>query len=118
MSVMVVVVDDDPGFRRMAATLLAARGIQVVAEAADGASGIEAVRRHSPDGVLLDLNLPDQDGLAVARTLRQDARAPRVVLTSTCSSPWPDAELAAVGVRSFVPKDRLFDADLRTLFSS
>ncbi len=119
MAVNILLVDDDPGFRRVSALLLRARGLQVTAECADGASAVAAARLHEPDGVLLDLYLPDQDGLAVAAALRDGPRPPRVVvLTSTDRSPWSDEELAASGVRAFITKDLLFDSDLAGLFSS
>lgn len=117
MSVNVVVVDDDPGFRRIARALLATRGVRVVAESADGASAIAAVRQHRPDGVLLDLHLPGEDGLSVARALVRDAQPLRIVMTSTDPSPWSDAELASAGISCFVVKDHLYDADLNSLFS-
>ncbi|MFB4284783.1 MULTISPECIES: response regulator [unclassified Nonomuraea] len=117
MSVNVVVVDDDPGFRRIARTLLAVRGLQVVAESPDGASAVAAVREHRPDGVLLDLHLPDEDGLAVARALTREVHPLRIVLTSTDPWAWSDEELAEAGILRFVAKDRLFDTDLRALFS-
>ncbi|MFF7189840.1 ANTAR domain-containing response regulator [Streptomyces sp. NPDC008222] len=118
MSVKIVIVDDDPGFRRMAAILLTARGLNVVAESEDGASGLAAVRRLAPDGVLLDLNLPDQDGVSVARTLLLGSHQPTVVLTSTDQPTWSSEELSDAGVLDFIAKDRLFDTDLLTLFSS
>ncbi|MFF4727359.1 MULTISPECIES: response regulator [Streptomyces] len=116
MGINVVIVDDDAGFRRLAATLLTARGCTVVAAAPDGAAGIEAVRRLAPSGVLLDVNLPDLDGLSVARELQAvGSGAPSVVLTSTELIPWTETELAQAGVRAFVAKDALLDADLARL---
>ncbi|UBU18268.1 LytR/AlgR family response regulator transcription factor [Nonomuraea gerenzanensis] len=117
MSVNVVVVDDDPGFRRIARTLLTVRGLHVVAESPDGAAAIAAVREHRPDGVLLDLHLPGEDGLAVARALAREGHPPRVVLTSTDPWAWSQEELADAGILRFVAKDRLFDTDLKALFS-
>ncbi|NUR41963.1 MAG: response regulator transcription factor [Streptomyces sp.] len=120
MSINIVVVDDDPGFRRIATTLLTARGLHVVAESQDGASALAAVRTHRPDGLLLDLHLPDTDGLSVARRLAQEtpqSDRPRIVLTSTDQSFWSPEELQRAGIESFVAKDRLFDADLRGLFT-
>ncbi|MFF0464559.1 response regulator transcription factor [Streptomyces mexicanus] len=116
MSVNIVVVDDDPGFRRIAKTLLTARGLRVVAESEDGASALAAVREHQPDGLLLDLHLPDQDGVAVARMVREEERPPRIVLTSTEQSFWSLDELRQAGIASFIAKDRLFDADLKAIF--
>ncbi|GAB1340554.1 hypothetical protein ACE1SV_71440 [Streptomyces sp. E-15] len=117
MSVNIVVVDDDPGFRRIAKTLLTARGLRVVAESEDGASALAAVREHRPDGLLLDLHLPDHDGVTVARMLRAEDQPPRIVLTSTEQSFWSVDELRQAGIESFIAKDRLFDADLKTIFS-
>ena len=117
MSINIVVVDDDPGFRRIAATLLTARGLRVVAESQDGASALAAVRAHHPDGLLLDLHLPDADGLTVARQLSEEEDPPRIVLTSTDKSFWSPEELERAGIESFVAKDKLFDADLKSLFA-
>ncbi|WP_093788667.1 response regulator [Actinacidiphila guanduensis] len=116
MSVSIVVVDDDSGFRRIARTLLTARGMRVVAESEDGTSALAAVREHRPDGLLLDLHLPDHDGVAVARMLRNQDPPPRIVLTSTEQSFWSTDELRQAGIEAFVAKDRLFDADLQALF--
>jgi CheY-like chemotaxis protein len=118
MSVNIVVVDDDPGFRRIAKTLLTARGLRVVAESGDGASALVAVREYRPDGLLLDLHLPDNDGVAVARMLRGEEQPPRIVLTSTEQSFWSADELKQAGIASFIAKDRLFDADLMGIFGT
>ncbi|MET9595448.1 response regulator [Streptomyces sp. NPDC006516] len=118
MCINIVIVDDDPGFRRIATTLLMARGLRVVAASGDGASALAAVRAHRPHGVLLDLHLPDLDGLSVARQLAEEDDRPRVVLTSTDDLLWSSEELVSAGIESFVAKDRLFDADLRGLFAS
>jgi two-component system nitrate/nitrite response regulator NarL len=117
MSINIVVVDDDPGFRRIATTLLTTRGLRVVAESGDGASALAAVRAHRPHGLLLDLHLPDLDGFSVARRLAEEADRPRVVLTSTDKLCWSAEELERAGIESFIAKDALFDADLRGLFT-
>jgi DNA-binding NarL/FixJ family response regulator len=114
----VLVVDDDPAFRRVVVQLLTLRGFDVVAEVADVESALEAVRRHRPDSVLLDVNLPDHTGLCVSRTLTAQAGAPTVVLTSTDSTSFTDEALADCGARAFVPKERLVRVDLKSLFSA
>jgi CheY-like chemotaxis protein len=111
----VVVVDDDPAFRRVVVRLLALRGLRVVADVPDGASALAAVVLHRPDGVLLDVNLPDRDGFGVSRDLTRSADAPVVVLTS--SDPL-GAAVDGTGARAFVLKDRLPRTDLRELFSA
>lgn len=118
MLVNIVVVDDDPGFRRIAKTLLTARGLRVVAESQDAASALAAVREHRPDGLLLDLHLPDHDGVTVARMLRAEEQPPRIVLTSTEQSFWSADELKQAGIECFIAKDRLFDADLKGIFGT
>ncbi|WP_084725590.1 response regulator [Streptacidiphilus melanogenes] len=80
----VVVVDDEPmvcGFLR---TILgSAEDIEVVAEAHDGAAGVEAVRRTDPDVVLMDLRMPGMDGLTAIGHINRLADPPRVVVLTT-----------------------------------
>ena len=79
----VLIVDDHAGFRAVARALLEADGFEVVGEAADGESALEAARRLRPDVVLLDIQLPGLDGFAVAERLAAAGRAPAVVLISS-----------------------------------
>jgi len=62
----ILIVDDDPSFRSSARILLAVRGYQVVGEADCGEEGLALASAIRPDAVLLDVNLPDGDGLAMA----------------------------------------------------
>ena len=98
--------------------LLTMRGLDVVADVADGESALAAVLRHRPDGVLLDVNLPDHTGICVSRTLTARAGAPAIVLTSTDATDFTAGALADCGARAFVPKDRLPRVDLRRLLSA
>jgi two-component system KDP operon response regulator KdpE len=77
----ILVVDDEPAIRRFIRNTLAVHGYRVL-EADNAASGLTAVRHHKPDLVILDLGLPDRDGLDVIRTLRADSALPIVVLSS------------------------------------
>ncbi len=77
----VLVVDDEPAIRRLLRTTLAAQGWRVV-EAASGAEALDAVAAAAPDVVLLDLGLPDLDGMEVLRRLRAGSAVPVVVLTA------------------------------------
>jgi len=65
----VLIVDDQATFRRFARAILEAAGFEIVGEAADGASALEAVARLRPAAVLLDVHLPDLDGFGVAEQL-------------------------------------------------
>ena len=85
MTRTVLIVDDHPSFRSSARRLLEADGYDVVGEAQDGTSAVEAAHRLRPDVVLLDVQLPDMDGFAVAERIQEQEgeKAPRIVLTSS-----------------------------------
>ena len=79
----VLIVDDHGAFRASAAALLEAEGFAVVGEAADGPSAIAQTERLRPQIVLLDVQLPGDDGFAVAEYLKAVSVPPRVVLISS-----------------------------------
>lgn len=117
MSAQILVVDDSASFRRAARELLAARGFELVAAVGDGPAAFAAVARGLPDGVLLDVNLPGQDGIEIAGSLTRRYPGLRVVLTSS-DAEGVDPELLAVsGAVAFVPKTELVHADLHGLFA-
>ena len=78
---LILVIDDEPAIRRLLRTSLSAQRYRV-AEAETAAEGIRRVRGDRPDAVILDLGLPDQDGLAVIRALRGLSKVPIIVLSS------------------------------------
>jgi DNA-binding NarL/FixJ family response regulator len=79
----VLIVDDHAEFREAARTMLEAAGFDVVGEARDGAEALASEPRLRPAVVLLDIQLPDIDGFAVAESLAALADPPVVVLTSS-----------------------------------
>ncbi|HEU4947618.1 MAG TPA: response regulator transcription factor, partial [Kribbella sp.] len=80
----VVVADDQALVRAGFRMILTTDGIDVVAEAADGADAVEAVRRTQPDVVLMDIRMPDMDGLeATRRILAGGNDEPRVIILTT-----------------------------------
>ncbi len=81
----VLVVDDEPGLRRALSINLSARGWDVTV-AADGAGALEAAAATHPDVVLLDLGLPDLDGLDVIAGIRGWSPVPIIVLTARTAS--------------------------------
>jgi DNA-binding NarL/FixJ family response regulator len=115
MALTVLIVDDHPSFRLTARALLEAEGFEVVGEAADGASAIEAVHRLGPDLVLLDVQLPDIDGFEVARRLTSNGSAPGIVLTSSRDGADFGPLVERSGARGFVPKAELSGAALHDL---
>jgi DNA-binding NarL/FixJ family response regulator len=103
----VLIVDDHPSFRASAKRMLEADGYDVIAEAADGAHAIDAVRALRPDLVLLDIRLPDVDGFQIAQRLAADGPAPAVVLTSSHDRSDFAREIADSPVQGFIPKSEL-----------
>ncbi|MGH7546206.1 MAG: response regulator, partial [Gemmatimonadota bacterium] len=77
----ILIVDDEPNVRRMLASLLTSEGFRC-REAGTGGEGIAAVEASEPDGVLLDLMLPDLSGLEVLRRMRERRPEVQVVMMS------------------------------------
>jgi DNA-binding NarL/FixJ family response regulator len=111
----VLIVDDHPGFRSAARALLEADGFDVVGEAADGESGLAAAERLRPGLVLLDIQLPDLDGFAVAERLANSQSPPAVVLVSSRDSSAYRRRLAGSPARGFVAKSDLSGAAIAAL---
>ncbi len=76
----ILIVEDDEETRGALVRDLAARGYRID-EAADGASALRRWEMHRPDIVLLDLGLPDLDGIAIVRRIRKEATTPIVILS-------------------------------------
>ena len=106
----ILIVDDAAGFRVQARALLTADGFEVVGEAADGLSGLEAARTLRPDLVKLDV-----EGFEVAHELAIDGPPPFVVLTSSREAGAYGPRLAESRVLGFIPKDQLSGAAIRAL---
>jgi two-component system KDP operon response regulator KdpE len=98
----VLVVDDDRSLLRVLRVSLPARGHEVLA-AASGEEGLSKAAVDSPDIVVLDLGLPDLDGLEVCRRIRQWSQVPVIVLSATGSE---DRKVAALdgGADDYVTK--------------
>ncbi len=77
----ILVIDDEPQMRKLVRLTLSSHDYRVV-EAATGAEGLLQASAHTPDLVLLDLGLPDMDGLEVARRLREWSAVPILVLSA------------------------------------
>jgi DNA-binding NarL/FixJ family response regulator len=110
-----LIVDDHEGFRASARAMLEAEGFDVVGEAADGAEAIEAVALLRPEIVLLDIQLPGLDGLAVAEQLAAGPNAPAVVLTSSRDATAYGPRLGQTSARGFIPKSGLSGEALAAL---
>jgi len=76
----VLIIDDEPQMRRLLETILKADGYRV-SEAATGEEGLTDAAQRQPDVVVLDLGLPDMDGVEVLRRLRQWSHMPVLILS-------------------------------------
>jgi two-component system KDP operon response regulator KdpE len=99
---LVLVVDDEPQMRRFLRLALSTRGYGIV-EAATGNEGIQQVTAYTPDVVLLDLGLPDMDGIDIVRALREWSTMP-VLIISACGQEAAKVDALDAGADDYVPK--------------
>ncbi|MGW6534899.1 response regulator [Streptomyces sp. NPDC055051] len=105
MTIRVVVADDQELVRSGFALILDVQDdIEVVAEVADGAAAVEAVRRHRPDVALLDIRMPRMDGIEACRTIGAESTCRTVILTTFDSDAYVYEALHA-GASGFLLKD-------------
>lgn len=115
MTRTILVVDDHAGFRRSVRALLNAEGFEVVGEAPDGRSALAEAQRLRPGLVLLDIQLPDMDGFAVATALEATPDPPAVILISSRDRASYGPQLDASNVAGFITKNQLDGESIRAL---
>jgi DNA-binding NarL/FixJ family response regulator len=111
----VLIVDDHDDFRESASELLDAEGFAVVGGVPDGRTAIVEATRLHPDVVLLDVQLPDLDGFAVADRLAALRDPPLVVLISSRDARAYGSRVAAARVAGFLAKHELSGASLAAI---
>ena len=77
----ILVVDDDPALRELLADYLSASGL-VVDTAVDGGQMRRSIAERPPDAIVLDLMLPGEDGLSLARELRKTSEVPILMVSA------------------------------------
>lgn len=116
--IKVLVVDDHPVVRRgITVALSRVAGFEVVGEAGDGDEAIQAARDHSPDVVLLDIDLPGRNGLSVAEVLRNELPDIKVVILSMFTTEGYVMQALKSGVQGCLPKDSSMDEVARAVQS-
>ncbi|MXG88506.1 response regulator [Nocardioides flavescens] len=84
--VRAVVIDDTTDIRDLLRIVLSRRGMDVVGEAGDGRAGLEVVAEHRPDVVLLDLSMPEMDGMEALPQLRELVPDAQIIVFSAFAS--------------------------------
>lgn len=118
MSVSVLIVDDDVSFIRAATELLRDRGYSVVGHANSGEEAVARAAELEPDAILLDVHLPDRDGVDLAVELSRREQSPIVLLTSTDGRAVDDDLVRSCAAAGFVAKTNLPTADLDAYFKA
>ena len=99
----VLVIDDEQGIRSFLDMLLSRKGYGVVL-ADGGRKGLELFRRERPDVVVLDLNMPEMDGIAVLQQVRSLNPDQPVIILTGAGTPEKEQRVHALGVSEFVEK--------------
>jgi DNA-binding NarL/FixJ family response regulator len=106
MTIRVAVIDDQPLIRAGISALLALHSdISVVGEAADGSQAVALVARLDPDVVLLDIVMPQLDGISAARRLREAGSRTRMLMLTTLHEDAQARAALAAGARGYLLKD-------------
>jgi DNA-binding NarL/FixJ family response regulator len=101
----VVLVDDHPVYRQGLAKLLLECGVDVVAQAGNGADALSIVEEAAPDVVVMDLNMPGMSGVEVTRKLVERNPASRVLIVSVSAQEEDVTEAILAGASGYVLKD-------------
>ncbi len=114
MSIKIVVADDHEVVRAGLKSLLNGTDIKIVAEAASGEAAVRLTLKHNPDLVLLDIRMPDGDGLTALGRIKLERPLMPVLVWSAFDNPTYIARAVAFGANGFIlksaPKDRLLQA--------
>lgn len=116
----ILVIDDDQGIRQLLDSLLRHKGYNVLL-AENGQKGLELFRQERPDVIVLDLKMPEMDGLTVLRHVRSLNLTQPVIIYSGAWIPKTEQQIRALGITETVTKEaplhRLEEALKRALMS-
>jgi DNA-binding response OmpR family regulator len=100
----ILVIDDEESIRSLLDTILRRKGYNVIL-AEDGRKGIELFRQEQPDVIVLDLKMPEMDGLAVLQEIRRANSSQPVIVLTGAGTPENEQQVRALGVSEFVEKE-------------
>jgi CheY-like chemotaxis protein len=99
----ILVIDDEQSIRDLLDRLLRRKGYDVVL-AASGQKGLECFRRERPDVIVLDLKMPEMDGLTVLRQVRSLNRSQPVIVLTGSRTAEMEQQVRALGVTEYIAK--------------
>ena len=117
MKLRSLIVDDSQAFLASARRLLESQGVEIVGTATSSAEALDLATALSPELALVDVELGDEDGFALAGALRSRAPTTRVVLISTYSGEEIHDLVSTSAAVGFLPKSRLSGDALRALLN-
>jgi signal transduction histidine kinase len=103
--IRVLVVDDNDGFRESLVFLLSGEDLEVIGQARSGPEAIEMVRRLTPDVVLMDVRMPEMDGIEATRLLKEAQPGVGVIALSSMDEQRAVRDMLVAGAAGFVLKD-------------
>jgi DNA-binding NarL/FixJ family response regulator len=105
MSIKLLIADDHEVVRSGLRTLLAGTDIKIVAEASTGEQAVRLALKHDPDVVLLDIRMPEGDGLNALGRIKLDRPSMPILIFSTYDNPTYVARAVALGAAGFLLKE-------------
>jgi two-component system NarL family response regulator len=111
VSCRIVICDDQPGFRQLLTVVLGLEdGLEVVGEASDGVAVVDVVTRLSPDVLLLDVAMPERDGIEALPEIKSASPGTDVVMLTAFGSESVRKRAFAAGASGFIEKGADVDA--------
>ncbi len=118
MSIKILVCDDHQVIRTGLASLFAGTEVEIVGEAENGKETLKQAQKIKPDVILLDIRMPDGDGLATLEKLRSKVPESKVVMLSTYDNPTYIARAVALGASDYVLKGSSRDDIVATIVAA
>lgn len=118
MSVRLLIADDHEVIRTGLVALLAGSEIEVVGQASSGKEAVKLAEQLKPDVILLDIRMPDSDGLATLEKLRAKVPESKVVMLSTYDNPTYVARSVALGACDYVLKGSTHEVLIETIMTA
>jgi two-component system chemotaxis response regulator CheY len=104
MAIRILLVDDTTFMRRMLREILGQEGYEIAGEARNGREAVEQYRALGPDLVIMDITMPEMDGIAAVREIVAHDPAARIIMCSALGQDEPIIEALDAGARDFILK--------------